>query len=89
MNRLIRYYLELIHGKRLGRGADFLRGLLWMMSGFYFCMNRIVTIIRTANRKKLPRPVISVGNLTWGGTGKTPFVQFLLSFLNERGDSMA
>jgi len=28
-------------------------------------------------------PVISVGNITVGGTGKTPFVEFLLSFLKD------
>jgi tetraacyldisaccharide 4'-kinase len=31
--------------------------------------------------KKLTKPVISVGNITWGGTGKTPIVVELLKFL--------
>ena len=31
-------------------------------------------------------PVLSVGNVTFGGTGKTPFVQFLLDYISKRGD---
>jgi len=30
-------------------------------------------------------PVISVGNITMGGTGKTPCVLLLARILNERG----
>jgi len=35
--------------------------------------------------KRLPRPVVSVGNVTAGGTGKTPMVIFLTKLLRERG----
>ncbi|XP_073115580.1 probable tetraacyldisaccharide 4'-kinase, mitochondrial isoform X2 [Elaeis guineensis] len=34
---------------------------------------------------RLPVPVISVGNLTWGGNGKTPMVEFIARLLDEAG----
>lgn len=34
---------------------------------------------------RLPAPVISVGNLTIGGTGKTPLVQYITKKLSRRG----
>ena len=34
---------------------------------------------------KIKIPVISVGNLTFGGTGKTPVTEFLMSLLMEKG----
>ena len=39
--------------------------------------------------KRLPCPVISVGNITVGGTGKTPLVMALAKGLRERGISVA
>lgn len=30
-------------------------------------------------------PVISVGNLTWGGNGKTPMVEFVARLLADTG----
>src|SRR5258708_3572811 len=35
--------------------------------------------------RRLNRPVISVGNLSVGGTGKTPFVALLASWMMTRG----
>ena len=36
-------------------------------------------------QRRLPRPVISVGNLTVGGTGKTPVVMWLANWLQAQG----
>ncbi|KAL7583097.1 hypothetical protein Lser_V15G45143 [Lactuca serriola] len=39
-------------------------------------------------KHRLPVPVISVGNLTWGGNGKTPMVEFIANWLaNDFGVS--
>jgi len=38
---------------------------------------------------RLPRPVVSVGNLTTGGTGKTPMVQWLVERLRGEGEHVA
>ncbi|XP_037477275.1 probable tetraacyldisaccharide 4'-kinase, mitochondrial isoform X2 [Triticum dicoccoides] len=39
------------------------------------------------SRRTLPVPVISVGNLTWGGNGKTPMVDFLARRFHSMGIS--
>ena len=39
----------------------------------------------TLRQERLPCPVISVGNLTVGGTGKTPTVIFIANLLKEHG----
>jgi tetraacyldisaccharide 4'-kinase len=38
-------------------------------------------------RRALPVPVVSVGNLTWGGNGKTPMVDFLARSFHRLGVS--
>lgn len=36
-------------------------------------------------RRAFNQPVISVGNITWGGTGKTPMVEYVSRFYLDRG----
>ncbi|MBI1761671.1 MAG: tetraacyldisaccharide 4'-kinase [Acidobacteria bacterium] len=40
-------------------------------------------------QKQLPAPVISIGNLTVGGTGKTPCVAWLANWLQSEGHAVA
>ena len=56
------------------------------MNKLLYPLSLAYSFLSNANRdlKKsefLPKPVISVGNITWGGTGKTPMVIELLEFL--------
>lgn len=39
--------------------------------------------------KRLPRPVVSIGNITVGGTGKTPVTAYIARFLLARGCKVA
>ncbi len=38
--------------------------------------------------RSVSKPVICVGNLTTGGTGKTPWVQFICKYLEKRGEKV-
>ena len=40
-------------------------------------------------KKRLPRPVISIGNITVGGTGKTPVTAYIARYLLEKGLKVA
>ena len=40
---------------------------------------------RILKPKRLPIPVVSIGNLTWGGSGKTPLVEYVARRITERG----
>ncbi len=44
---------------------------------------------RLFRTRKLSAPVISVGNITLGGTGKTPCVAYLANLLRREGDEVA
>jgi len=39
--------------------------------------------------RRLPRPVVSVGNLCWGGGGKTPMVAAIAAHLRDEGHRVA
>ena len=60
--------------------------LLKFISFLYYCCYLgwfFFTRIRGSYKAKIP--VISVGNITCGGTGKTPFVSWLVGFLQIQG----
>lgn len=52
---------------------------------FYGAIHRLRRSWYRKHAHHLPRPVISVGNLHWGGSGKTPLVAAIAAHLRDRG----
>jgi len=72
--------LALMKDKENGFFDQILKGLLLCASCVYFIAVKIVSLfyfLRIRKQYKVDVPVISVGNITLGGTGKTPFTIFL------------
>ncbi|HSC99556.1 MAG TPA: tetraacyldisaccharide 4'-kinase, partial [Casimicrobiaceae bacterium] len=64
--------------------AQLLRPLSWLFSGLA-ALRRAAYRHRLLPAVRLPVPVIIVGNITVGGTGKTPLVIALAEALRARG----
>lgn len=81
-------FIQLISGAQRGAFASILRGGLRAMSWGYGLATTIRNRMFDSGLRKVhqvPAPVISIGNLTAGGTGKTPFVAYVVDWLIQRG----
>lgn len=86
------FAIDVILDRRYGRRADLLRGVLRALSWLYLL---IVQARLGLYRRRYFRPssmgclAISIGNLTVGGTGKTPVVEMLAKALHQGGRRVA
>jgi tetraacyldisaccharide 4'-kinase len=80
------YLLSIMKGQRKGFLAQLIISLLVPLSlvyGLGVFLHR--NLYRLKGAYKAPKPVISIGNITVGGAGKTPLVIWLARKLQERG----
>jgi len=87
-----RDFLDIISGRRRGASAAIMRAAFSVAELPYAAAvavrNRLYDQGILANTK-LPRPTISIGNVTAGGVGKTPLVAFLAGVLRAAGHKPA
>src|SRR5579884_235948 len=82
------YWRALLSGELQGPGYSALRALLAGLSSTYSAgLGLYLAAERVGLRRRLraPVPVISIGNLCVGGTGKTPMAQLIASRLQGQG----
>jgi tetraacyldisaccharide 4'-kinase len=84
--------LEIINGQRRDKRAAVARFLLFLLSKVYGAavkVRRFLYDVRLVRDSTLGVQVIAIGNLTAGGTGKTPVVEKFARELKEQGRVVA
>lgn len=86
------YFRTILSGKRRGPDTRILLPLLGIFSIPYEAVLRLRILAYKSGllyTNRLPKPVISVGNITAGGTGKTPMVALISRYFLDRGKRVA
>jgi tetraacyldisaccharide 4'-kinase len=85
-------FQDIVSGRRRGVGAGLLRGVFRVVESFYSLAVRYRNARYDRGASPSHRvgvPVVSVGNLTLGGTGKTPMVAWIARWFAEKGVRVA
>lgn len=92
LEELERWGADVIFGRAKGFRASLARLLMWALSGIF----RILVQLRLWRYRSGWKPqhhlgcqVVAIGNITVGGTGKTPVVELLARSLRDQGRSVA
>lgn len=86
------FVLEVIFEERRGTVAELTRGSLFFLSKIFQLavkMRRFLYNVRILRDSTLGVQVIAIGNLTVGGTGKTPVVEKFARELRDQGRNVA
>src|SRR5438046_10560650 len=86
------FVLEVIFEERRGKRAALMRTSLWFLSKIFQVLvklRRFLYNVRILRDSTLGVQVIAIGNLTVGGTGKTPVVEKFARELRDQGRTVA
>ncbi len=86
------FVLEVILEERRGKAADFVRLVLFLLSKVFLLIvkfRRFLYNVRILRDSTLGVQVIAIGNITVGGTGKTPVVEKFARELQNQGRTVA
>lgn len=86
------FFLEVILEKRRDKRAAVVRAILFVLSRFFqvaIKFRRFLYNVRILRDSTLGVQVIAIGNLTVGGTGKTPVVEKFARELSNQGRNVA
>lgn len=86
------FVLEVILEERRGKRAALVRSLLYLLSRVFLLgvkLRRLLYDLRLLRDSTLGIQVIAIGNLTVGGTGKTPVVEKFARELQNQGRTVA
>jgi tetraacyldisaccharide 4'-kinase len=91
--RIETFFIEVVMEERRGTWAAMARALLYMLSKAFLVVavktRRFLYNVRILRDSTLGVQVIAVGNLTVGGTGKTPVVEKFARELRDQGRNVA
>ncbi len=86
------YFLDLMSGKRTGLTDKIIIGVLFVASRFYRMAIQFRIWLydkRIFRHRAIGCLVVSIGNLSCGGTGKTPVVEVFARSLSQKGRKVA
>ena len=92
IDELEQWGADVIFGRAKGFRASLMRALMLGLSGIFRGLVQLrIALFRNGwkTQNYLGTQVVSIGNLTVGGTGKTPVVELLAKSLRDRGRKVA
>lgn len=92
LENIEQYFVELLSGRRNRRFDRILLGVLFIASRFYRAGNQFRIWMydhRVIRNRAIGCLVVSIGNLSCGGTGKTPVVEVFAKSLSAQGRKVA